>query len=305
MKFILVLLLVSSFGCALKPTKSSEKSPRIFKFTDQELPAIMKSIPLDQASVIIDARSAFDYSLAHIPNSINVQWDEFSEVGTAFKGKLLGDLFSVSTRLSRIGIEPESKVLVVGNGVKGGGEEARLAWMMTYLGIKQVSFVDISSLKARMINTTQEQNKSAPIWKPKTLDSVNCTSKEFINVINQQGLLNPISFGQMPARIYKIIDVRSEAEYLGRQTLDEEAIEAPDVGAINIEWKQFFTKQGLPRKGIKKQLIEIGVKPEHRILVVDSRGVRSAAATMALLSLGFSNAANCAAGWKEIIERKE
>jgi len=64
-------------------------------------------------------------------------------------------------------------------------EEGRVAWMLAYLGVKQVSFVDIASLKARMINTTQEQNKSAPIWKPKTVDSILCASKEFF-VCDQQ-----------------------------------------------------------------------------------------------------------------------
>ena len=305
MKCISVLLMLSLMGCALKPTRSTEKSPRIFKFVDQELPVAMKSIPLDQASVILDARAPFEYSLAHIPNSINLQWDEFSEQGTAYKGKLLTDLFSISTRLARIGIGPDSKVLVVGMGIKGNGEEGRLAWMLNYLGVKQVSMIDISSLKARMINTTQEQNKSATIWKPKVLDAILCASKEFLFAINQQALTNSVSYEGLPARLYKIIDVRTEAEYLGRQTLDEEAIVTPDVGAINIEWKQFFDKQGLPRKGIKKQIIEIGVKPENRILVIDSKGVRSAAATMALLSLGFSHAANCAAGWREVIDRRE
>ncbi len=293
------------FSCAMKATRSSEKSPRIFKFSDQELPGPMKSIPLDQASVILDVRSAFDYSLAHIPNSINLQWDEFSEQSTAYKGKLQSDLFSISTRLARIGVDLDSKVLVVGTGIKGGGEEGRIAWMLAYLGVKQVSFIDISSLKARMINTTQEQNKSTPIWKPKTLDSILCSTKEFLFAVNKQGLTNAISYLGLSPRLYKIIDVRSEPEYLGRGTIDEDVIATPDVGAINIEWKQFFSKQGLPRNNIKKQLLDIGVKPEHRILVIDSKGVRSAAATMALLNLGFMNAANCASGWREVIERNE
>ena len=304
-KFLGCLLILASLGCALKPTQSTEKSARIFRLRDQDLPAPMKSIPLDQASIILDVRSAFEYSLAHIPNSINIQWDEFSEQGTAYKGKLQTDLFSISARLARLGIDPESKVLIVGQGIKGGGEEGRVAWMLTYLGVKQVSFIDIASLKARMINTSQEQNKSATIWKPTTLDSILCTSKEFIFVINNQGLTNPISFSNRPPVLYKFIDVRSEAEYLGRQTIDEEAVATPDVGAINVEWKQFFNKQGLPLKSIKKQLIDIGVKPENRILVIDSKGVRSAAVTMALVSLGYTNAANCAAGWREVVDRRE
>ncbi len=294
-----------AFGCALYPTTSSEKSQRIFKFKEQDLPAPMRSIPLDQASIILDVRSAFEYSLAHIPGSINIQWDEFSEQGTRYKGKLQSDLFALTTRLARIGVDPDSKVLVVGLGVKGNGEEGRVAWMLSYLGVKAVSFIDISSLKARMINVTSEQNKSVPIWKPKPVESINCTVKEFLFAINHQAMVNPASYAELPPRLYKIIDVRSEAEYLGRQTLDEEAVVTPDVGAINIEWKQFFNKQGLPKKDLKKQLSDIGIKPENRILVIDSQGVRSGAATMALLSLGFADAANCASGWKDVLDHRE
>ena len=303
-RFLVALILIS-IGCTMTPTKSSEKSPRIFKFNDQDLPAPMRSIPLDQASIILDVRSAFEYSLAHIPSSINLQWDEFSEKDTGYKGKLQSDLFSITTRLARLGIDPDSKVLVVGQGIKGNGEEGRVAWMLTYLGVQQLSFIDISSLKARMINVTQEQNKSAPIWKPKTVDSINCTTKEFLFAINSLGLMNPVSYAGLPPRLYKIIDVRSEAEYLGKQTIEEEAIVTPDVGAINIEWKQFFNKQGLPKKNLKKQLTDINIKPENRILVIDSKGVRSGAATMALLALGFTNAANCASGWREVLDRRE
>jgi thiosulfate/3-mercaptopyruvate sulfurtransferase len=301
MKLLLSLLIFVTCSCALQPTKSSEKSQRIFKFANKELPGPMKSILPDQASVIIDVRTPFEYSLAHIPNSVNVQWDEFSEQGGNYKGKLQTDLFSITTRLARLGVDPEAKVLVVGQGLMGGGEEGRMAWMLTYLGVKQVSAIALSSLKARMINTTQEQNKAAPIWKPKVFESLMCTPKEFLYVVNHNGVVNPISYDSAPTRLYKIIDVRSDAEYLGRPNL-ENNLATPDVGAINIEWKEFFTKQGLPKKDLKKQLSEIGIKPENRILVIDSGGVRSGAATMALLQLGFSNVANCAGGWKEILD---
>ncbi len=73
MKILSALLICLSFSCALQPTKSVEKSQRIFKFSDKELPGPMKSVLPDQASVIVDVRPAFEYSLAHIPNSVNLQ----------------------------------------------------------------------------------------------------------------------------------------------------------------------------------------------------------------------------------------
>jgi thiosulfate/3-mercaptopyruvate sulfurtransferase len=290
-------------SCALQPTKSTEKSQRIFRFADKELPGPMTALLPDQASIIIDVRPAFEYSLAHIPNSVNLQWDEFSEQGGNYRGKLQSDLFSISTRLARLGIEPDSKVLVVGQGLSGGGEEGRVAWMLTYLGVKHVSFVALSNLKARMINTTQEQNKSAQIWKPKVFESLLCTPKEFLYVVSHNATINPVSYEDAAPRLYKIIDVRTDAEYLGRTNLEDSVI-TPDVGAINIEWKEFFTKQSLPKKDLKKQLVDIGINPENRILVIDSKGVRSGAATMALLQLGFTNVANCAGGWKEVLDHR-
>ncbi|MCB0408247.1 MAG: hypothetical protein KDD34_08590, partial [Bdellovibrionales bacterium] len=61
----------------------------------------------------------------------------------------------------------------------------------------------------------------------------------------------------------------------------------PDLGAVHIEWKEFFDKQGRPQLDIKNQLKAIGISENNTIIVLSNHGVRSAAVNAALISMGF------------------
>lgn len=276
-------------ACQTTPTKVYETS------TADILPLIKgarEPLTIDSDTVVLDARIPFDFAMAHIPGAINIQWQEFTQSRGAYPGLLQKDLFALTRRLARLGITTDSKVVVVGPGPTGQGEEGRLAWTLYYLGIKNVHFASLSYFKTRLTN---EQNspprEPATIWKPRVRSSVMATRDEVLKAIASPGEI-------------KLIDVRSHQEYFKKQGLGLGYSE-PDLQALNIEWKEFFTPDGRPNLAIRERLMGVGIKPKDRVILISNQGVRSAAVTMALLAMGYEGAANYAGGFKELVSQKK
>jgi 3-mercaptopyruvate sulfurtransferase SseA len=291
-------LLLSSLlsGCQTAPTTVRETPERQMRSAER----MMEPIRITPETIVIDARSRFDYSVAHIPRSIPLQWSDFTEPEAGQRGILQKDTFAITRRLARSGIGPSTPVVVVGYGRAGGGEEGRMAWMLAYLGVEQVQFAHIDSFKARMSNAVEDDfPKPVPIWKPDVMESLNVTRQEVKFSMNQRAMHQPASYqGGVPA-LYRLIDVRSERGYMNREGLGARK-PIPNMEAINIPWQEFFTNDLRPSREVAQRLREVGVLPEHRIIVIDEGGVASAAVTMALRALGFSKAGNYSGGLNDL-----
>ncbi len=292
MRILALVLLFALSACQTKPTKTSVSEPRAF--TNQP-------VQITPQTIVVDARPAFDYSTAHVPRSIPVIWSDYVEAEPAQRGIIQRDTFAAARRLARLGVSPESKVVVLGRGLNGNGEEGRVAWMLAYLGVHDVQFTAIDSLKPRLTNEPESQPPaSAPIWKPAPVESLNATKEEVLFAINQNGVAKPVSYKGAPAKLYRFIDVRSERSYLGKEGIGA-LKHVPDMGAINIPWQQFFTASMRVNEKTMKQLSAMGYTPNERIIIVDEDGIASAAVTMAFRQAGFANAANYAGGLQDLI----
>src|SRR5690606_23898321 len=120
---------------------------------------------LEKKPVLLDAREPLDFSVSHAPGAISVNWRDFSKTGGTEQGWLLDDEFSMARRLSLWGIDPDTPVLVLGYGHDGKGEEGRIAWMLKYLGIKDVHIAHWRVIRAT-IPRESSPPKNKPIWKP-------------------------------------------------------------------------------------------------------------------------------------------
>jgi 3-mercaptopyruvate sulfurtransferase SseA len=294
MRFFVFILLFALSACQSKPVKSSVNEPRAF--TDGNQP-----VQITPQTIVVDARPAFEYSTAHVPHSVPVSWSDYVEAEPAQRGILQRDLFSAARRLARAGLGPDSKVVVLGRGLGGGGEEGRVAWMLSYLGIRDVQFAAIDSLKPRLTNEPEAQPPpGAPIWKPVPDESLTATKDEVMFAINHNGLTTPIGYKGAAPNIYRFIDVRSERGYLGKEGIGA-LKRVPDMGAINIPWQQFFTPAMRVNEKTIKQLVAMGYTPNERLIILDENGIASAAVTMALRQAGFANTANYAGGLQDLI----
>lgn len=297
MRVVTSLLLTLLFAaCATAPTKVKQTVER----KRDSGAAQLAPIKITPQTIIVDARSAFEYSTAHVPGSVNLLWSSFNDPERP--GVLHGDHFALARRLSWMGINPQSHVVVVGNGLGGNGEEGRVAWMLSYLGVSNVQFAELNSLKFRLTNLEEDNRpKSVPIWKPRVVESLAASRDEVIFVVNKKAVHQPVSFKQgSPPVLYRFIDVRSADDYLGREGFGARQ-KVPNMDAINIPWQEFFHPNMRVKTEMAARLKEVGILPQHRIIVLSEDGVSSGAVTLALRALGYSNSANYAGGLADLL----
>lgn len=283
--FIAVSLVLFLAGCQTTPppTKVVEQSPA--QTGVKSLKEILKESP-----TILDVRSAFEFNANHVPGAINVRWEDFSQNDPKSRGLLQTDLFAVARRLSLIGIDPDTTVLVLGKGSEGVGEEGRVAWTLRVLGVKKVMTVNVSEIRGAFPREVpMTQNK--PYWKPQVDESLWVDIKTFKSVMKQ---------GKEKASLVTrpvVIDVRTSQEF---------SLQAPnkkvfaDVPVHNIVWTEFFNDKGAPASDILAKLQEKGISATNTVYVISNHGVRSAAVTFALRELGLRDVTNVAGGYEQL-----
>lgn len=271
---IFAMLFVTS--CQQKPTKVVAQEAVIGStLTAENL--------IKQKAVILDARAPFEFNISHVPGAINVQWEDFSQPNSIYKGLLQNDLFALARRLALIGIDPETKVVVLGKGSQGQGEEGRIAWTLNVLGVRDVYTLHHNSYREMNVTKEAPPVENKPYWKPQVQEPLMVTFKVFKQLATNKdsGIV--------------LIDVRSSQEF-ELHNIPRKSIKAR---LINIEWKQFFDEKGLPDKQVETKLSALSIAKDSKIVVLSNHGVRSGAATYALTFLGYTKASNFAGGYEQ------
>ncbi|MCB0350685.1 MAG: hypothetical protein KDD38_05840 [Bdellovibrionales bacterium] len=287
---VLILSLFTFFvvSCAQKPTKIYQSYDVNTNVLQTKL---AKPIRVTDSTVIIDARAPFEYAMSHLPQAVNLQWSDFADTRGPYKGRLKSDLTDSLRRLSLLGISPQSEVVILGSGLKGRGEEGRLAWTLLYLGVENIQIAEGDSLGLRYSNIVPPPRVNAKSWEPKLRLSILADKKE----------VKKIATSPQDGRTH-ILDVRSKNEYFSKTRKLE--YEYPDLRATHIEWTEFYTPDGRPNLSIREQLSAVHIRPTDRIVVISNNGVRSGAVSYALLALGYKNTANYPGGYAELLDLK-
>lgn len=283
---VLNLLLPLWSGCQLAPTRVIETNDRAV----QQLVNKSKSkIQITENTQIIDVRSNFDFSVIHLPKSVNLNWRDFAQLQPPAPGRLIQDTSTIVRRLALKGLHPSKPTVVLGQALEGEGEEGRIAWMLFYLGFEDVQTGNIDLFEGQMTNVENPPLPNVPRWVPDLREGVNISRDEFL------GALASRTKGQK----VHVIDARTKAEYFNKKGFGE-AYSTPDLQAINIEWKEFFTPDGRVNQSMRDQLVGVGVQPGDVVIAISNQGLRSGAVTYALLSLGFTRATNYTGGYTEL-----
>ena len=292
--FVSVCFMFFVAACETGPTKSHD-SQLIQAKSSTELKSTLPVIV--EHTVVIDARPPFEFALSHLNGSVNLRWEDFAQRTKPFRGLLDRDYFSLASRLATYGISPQTQVVVVGRGLRGEGEEGRLAWTFKVLGVQDVRFASIESFSLPRTKEEAPLRKNEALWKP-VIDSTLTVDRDlFVKKVFKTS-------AKASQASVRVIDVRNEAEYLGKDSQSPYAHSAPDIGAINIPWGQFFDTRGLTKLNLTAKLEAVGITKDQEIYVIDNQGVRSASVTLALREMGFFRAANFAGGYMELIEKK-
>lgn len=311
---------MSVLNCQQKPTVVTSEPP-ILTVTNQInlqkwLQALLKEDP-----IILDVRSTFDFNLSHVPSAVNVRWEDFAQQDPHSRGVLDPDLFGIARRLALIGVSPDSKVLILGKGYAGNGEEGRVAWTLKVLGVKTIFTLDHTELRAlRVQNSPAIQNKA--MWKPEVDASLSVDVKTFKNMVTGQvprlGLSSKVRSKalQLPsgvaskvtaAKIFGVpmdeaqqrlvvIDARSSELFSTENLAQKKAVVVP---VVNIPWKSFYTEKGLLTESVKNKLTENKITKDSIIFVISNYGLESGAVTFALRALGYEKSANFAGGYEQ------
>lgn len=295
MQILLIVLVLSSsifLGCQQKQTKVTSQEAVIGETITAE--KLMKQKP-----VILDVRPSFEFNLAHVPGAINVRWEDFSRPEAKARGLLQSDLFALARRLSLIGIDPETKVVVLGKGQEGHGEEGRVAWTLKVLGVQQVYTLLHTAYRQLNPKEIPAPVKNKPYWKPQVAQDLIVDLAEFKAYAT--GKVDKTSFrpryGFKPIEAVEnlvILDVRSAQEFAQRNLSQFPGVKAK---VVSLEWQELFDAANLPSKKAAEILAAKGVLKNNIIFVISNHGVRSGAATYALQYLGFGRVSNFSGGY--------
>lgn len=301
--WLLTLVSVLMAACQNAPTRAVETEPRFSPADSAAVagPAVLPLAPvgpikLTPETVVVDARKPFEFASSRIPRSVSMQWSDFTQPQA--RGVLQADLFEAARRLARAGIGPETPVVVVGSGRKGGGEEGRIAWMLRYLGVERVRFAGIQHFPGPFTSRNpfpseglpgdappspgpaEPRPKNAPVWKPNLKPEWIAARSEIADAID--------SVNRKVGR-HVLLDVSTEGP------LGDNA----GIPSVWIPWTDFINDKGVSDCGVVKKLARAGVVREKRIIAFDAFGIASGAVAVALRECGYRDVANYPGGARD------
>lgn len=284
-KLILMFSLVSLLlaGCTSKQEKvNKEKQEKVAEYSgDLNLITTAKWTKENLDNItILDVRDEKEYKKGHIPNAINVKWQDFAQIdGKETGDKDWGNLLQpneMSKVLQSLGIDNSKTIVVYGNPPEGWGEDGRVAWTLLSSNLEKV----------KILNGGWNSWKSADFKVSK--DSPNITKSNFTveNLDSSLVITTDKLFNNL--KDFKIIDTREKKEFEGATKFGEvRGGHIPD--AINITWNTLLNSDGTikSQKEIDNILKENNISKNDKIVTYCTGGIRSGHMTLVLKMAGY------------------
>lgn len=299
---MLILLIMPSFiiGCSKtenenneiskdeqKATNSKDTSNKDEKFENESYIVDvdwLKENLKNEDTFVLDARGEKEYNKGHIPGSVSITWQQFSNMegkpGDENWGTVL-ESEELSKKLSEVGINDDKKIVVYSDTENGWGEDARIVWMLRRIGMDKPVMLDggFNYWKSEGNEISKEAVKATP-------SIVELTSMDNSTNIETQELVEKLDK-------VKLIDVRSKKEFDGATDYGEPR-GGHIPGAINIEFTEFLNDDGTLKNPseIKAILDKNGIDKNDEIVAYCTAGIRSAHMQIVLDMMGYKNAKN-------------
>ncbi len=261
--------------------------------TPQEL-----AIALQQKSlIVIDTRDPQEYSVSHIPSSVNIR-EIFTYLANS-KPEGLASLQSQFVQLLGIaGISGTEQLVIYEDAMnKGYGQSCRGYFLLKYLGCPKVSVLD-GGYQA-WLNASLPTTSEIPTPKKKSF-SMNIDSSILVTTEQMlQALDNPA--------IVKL-DVRDDDEWMGISSSPYGVDFCPRKGripgAVWIEWYRMMMPNSeisifRPKEEILEICQEVGITPESTVYIYCFKGSRAAHTLIALKQAGIKDVRNYFSSWNE------
>jgi len=249
-------------------------------------PAELMARPAGTVTVL-DARGVLDHWRGHVPGAVRIRWWAYRD-GWFRTGRLPGDLERLAREMAALGVDARRPVVVYGKTREGWGEEGRIAWMLHYLGHRDVTVLDggfRAWVAAGGALSRRWERPLAATFTARPRADVRATADDVAWAARGEGT---------------VLDVRSQREWNGdRIYFEKRGGRVP--GAVHLEWTELLDGEGrIDRSGrALARLASAGVTPDRPVIVYCTGGVRSSEAFVALKALGFRDVRNYDGSWYE------
>lgn len=273
-------------ACQMKPTKVRESSGNTIRAVEAVDPK--SEVVITPETVVLDVREPFAFATSHIVGARWIDIAVFRDDRSRFIGAIPSELGDVTRRLSRMGIRPETPVVVIGNGQNGNSAEGRLAWFLKYVGVNKVQFATQDYFNARVTSQVSPTLESVVWWDAKPLSKQIVEPDEIKKISTQRS-----------SDTY-LLDVRPDWDYLGKEGFGK-ARRVPNIGSMNVPWTEFITAYGRPEVKIMERFAELGITTKSRLVVLSSQGIESGLVVHVLNELGYQNVSHVPGGLEQIL----
>jgi thiosulfate/3-mercaptopyruvate sulfurtransferase len=206
--------------------------------------------------------------------------EEYGSAGDETWGKI-PEPADLAERLGALGLDKNKEIITLGHTLKGWGEDARIAWELRAAGYTNVKIVNGGVDAVLAAGAEKQSGGSDPVPCEVTIDEIDMT-----HVMETSELAN--NFDQ-----YKIVDVRTDAEYNGA-TKYGEAKGGHIKGAVFVPYLDLFQSDGTLKTN--DEIIAMyeaqGVNKTDKVVTYCTGGIRSAYAQMVLEMCGYETTYN-------------
>ncbi len=178
-----------------------------------------------EKSIIVDVRSRFEFEMFRLPRSFHAYWKNWSLAG--FKR---GSLTHRKDRLQRLlalkGIDPLTRVAILGGGLRGQGEEFLLASTLLSLGVKKLFFVTEKQVRLAVTARNKRPVENVPYWSENLKFLFDCQSDSGPpDIIISSGLKKE---GVQVLKPYQVFSENLEVKYKFRLKKKDIKISSPN-----------------------------------------------------------------------------
>jgi thiosulfate/3-mercaptopyruvate sulfurtransferase len=230
---------------------------------------------------LVDARPKDEFIKGHLPSAIQLDWEDYCEIPESpardilltpgYWGRLADPYkHKLDQKLALKGISNDDLVVVYAEGKHSKGRDARVAWMLSYLGLDEVALLDggIDGWQA----TGGTLGGSAPTREPGKFILRLQTSRR----IQLDELAD--AYGNDPDMV--LIDTRSQAEFYG-QSFDYQPRLGHIPGAVNFTFESLYRDlHSFVQKNKYLDILPAPVSRAKTIVAYCEVGVRAAAAAL-------------------------
>lgn len=265
-------MILGGLGCQSAPTVVTEQTQVLESDAGTGLPDAGEGQILRRDVILLDARPAFVSAVSPIRQAQTLDWRDFTRRVSPRPNSMDADLFFHTRRLARMGIGPDSKVLVIGRGAEGDGEEGRLAWTLRYLGVRETNFASVDAFRPQLQAYDSTPPKEAPIWKPLPQETLLETRSK---------LMSRVRSGDK----FYLVEISAKDQPVAWP----EKMQFGNAQRVKFTQSEFLKFGQTQSESLKAQLPDANLE----VVVIDPLGELAAYGTSFLQNLGYNASCAC------------